>query len=548
MDSDQLRRTRSIETFHKLSSPRIKTQEIATQILSNVDDVIDAINQQEKKNFKAGVFLLLLAISTWIIGLELVNAVLKGDEYQKPLFIAVLIGSCFTFNFIPNWARTITSIFRGRPQAMQCDSPLLSTSDLNIAPTGSLEVSSLNASRNHFESASPQPLSNGEILSLAIQIALIYLGYNVFVLLALQFTSASNQTILGSTTTFFTLFLGVLLKIDKLSLKKLLCVVSSLIGVILINLSESSSHSNDHDKFAPKSPVFGNFLALIGALCYALYLLVMKLKCGTGNKTTNERELFGWVGVMTLILGVPLLLFAHVMEIEKFELPPNKTVLFMIMVNAIFSVISDYVTILAMLLTNPLVTSLALTSGIPITIFIDFLVLQLTSLEKSSSSNLFLYAFGVICILISVVLINVNITSENEFIEEVIEETLQEALRNDGNLSPVLSPFLSSAKSATSPPHDIGLHHFSPIFGLPKKKPNLSRPLSSGEVSKFVLNTNSQAASENSPLYNANHARSLYTIESNLGVHDEHGRASIMVLGGVNHSFMLKNVEQDEDE
>ena len=45
----------------------------------------------------------------------------------------------------------------------------------------------------------------------------------------------------------------------------------------------------------------------------------MKFKCGTGDKTTNERRLFGYVGLITFVIGVPVLYVVDLLEIEKFQ-------------------------------------------------------------------------------------------------------------------------------------------------------------------------------------------------------------------------------------
>lgn len=528
-----------------LVSPRVQAQEIASRLLSSVDEVIDVINEQENKNFKLGVILLIIAIVTWIIGLELVNTVLKGDEFQKPIFLAVLTGSCFILNFTPNVISFIAHLLKKPSNSFPNSSPLLSTSDLEIDSRAILKSPSqtVTPDRQHRE---PKSLSRYEVSMLAFQISVIYLIYNLMALMALQYTSASNQTILGSTTTFFTLCLGVFLKIDKFLTKKLICVVSSLIGVILINLGGKDLVGGTDNKFEPKNPLYGNFLALIGAFFYALYLLNMKVKCGTGDKTTNERELFGWVGVFTIILGIPILFVAHLFDIERFQLPSDFSVLVMITINALFSVTSDYVTILAMLLTSPLVTSLALTSSIPITILVDFVILDFSREKNSSVSKLFIYIFGVLCIMVSVVLININISSENELIEEVIEETLEVAIHDDEVLSPMLSPYLSSSSAHAIMRHDIGVRlPMSPRITLWRKKTHMELNRLNSEISKFTLNSKHQDVSERSPLYNPNHS-DLYSSNVSLPnetAEEEH--TNLFLSGGVNHKFSLEQVSQD---
>lgn len=525
---------------------------MATTVFSNVSDAIELINEQEKSNFRLGVVFLVIAIVSWLTGLELVNAVLKGDNYHKPLFLAFLTGLCFLLNLLPEflkaswWAlRLCTSALRGKQgRAPQTESPLLSFSDLNTTDDMSCKDTS----------ETPQgmavPLTRKEVLSLAAQIAVVYFAYNSFVMLALEYTSASNQTILGSTTAMFTLFMGVSLGIDKFTSKKVICVVTSLIGVILISLGEKHASGSTDNKFAPKNPSLGNLLALLGAFAYGLYLIVMKVKCGMGNKTTDERLLFGWVGVFTFVLGLPLLYVAHSLDIEKFELPNNNAALIMIVVNAVLSVISDYFTILAMLLTSPLVTSLALTSSIPITILADFVILHLTGHQKSSpSSGVFVYAFGVLCILVSVVMINLNINTENELIEEVIEETLEGAVKLDEVLSPILSPYLDHTQSSPGLlGHDIGIAPLSPQFNLTRRR-NIHRPSPlAREVSGLSLSLDGES-SQKTPLKNTNHLLNLYTIDSAISGHNNEPQAqasdggNLVLYGGVNHNFVIMTAD-----
>ena len=238
------------------------------------------------------------------------------------------------------------------------------------------------------------------------------------------------------------------------------------------------------------------------------------------------------MGLITFVIGVPVLYVVDLLEIEKFQFPPpNNTILVSIFINGVFSVISDYTSVLAMLLTSPLVVSLTLTSVIPITIFIDYLVLISTGNSVKTS---FVYVFGIVCILVAVVLVNVNITSENDLIEEVIEHALEEAIRNDEVMSPVLSPLLSPRNNATNV---LGLllqlqlqllPHASPI-GISLFSPKLKskHPL---RIS-FNLNEND----ETEPTFNANEP--LYGITSS--------PPNIVVVQGKNHQYQIKrNIDE----
>ena len=106
---------------------------------------------------------------------------------------------------------------------------------------------------------------------MAFQIAVIYYSYNVLGMSALKFTSALNQTVMGSTTSMFTLIIGVILKTETFTIKKALCVIGSCLGVFMVSFSNTSGGQG---KFQPKNPVLGNTLALGAALMYGfIYLL-----------------------------------------------------------------------------------------------------------------------------------------------------------------------------------------------------------------------------------------------------------------------------------
>lgn len=105
--------------------------------------------------------------------------------------------------------------------------------------------------------------------------------------------SVSNQAILDTTTSCFTLVIGSYVGIDNFTVKKVICIIFSTIGVVLINFSESDKSDIEIPIFKPKNPKLGNVLAICGALMYVLYLIMMKVKYRISDKTTNKRRLFG---------------------------------------------------------------------------------------------------------------------------------------------------------------------------------------------------------------------------------------------------------------
>lgn len=513
----------------------LTSRQIDVQVTENAEDIVQIIQDNETRNFQVGVVLIVVAVASWVIGLELVNGVLKGDEYKKPYMFAWITGSCFMLNFTPDLIIYIKSFFVGELLLLLLlsASPVYTASETD-ALLGETSVEKLDDS--------PIELTSYEVQTLAFQIALIYLFYNVFVMIALQFTSAGNATVLGSTTSVFTLVLGSMLNIDRFSVKKVICIFISLSGVFLINWSESgkASHGGNNGKYAPSNPILGNSLAILGAFMYAIYLIVMKIKCGTGNKTTNERVLFAWVGVYTFILGIPLLIFVHIQGIEEFQFPPpSNEILFLVLINGVFSVISDFSTILAMLLTSPLVVSLSLTSAIPITIFVDYIIKVLNGGNGGGDGTNFIYFLGIASILTSVVLINVNLTTENELINDVIEEALEEAIRVDEVLSPMLSPLLSPKSPFSTNPQSASQSAL--VRGV-----NFLTVLNSFSPKPAASTASTASAAGPIPGFELPHSQigGFDSISATTDLEANSDNGKFIIFGGENHQYHLKNVSK----
>lgn len=525
-----------------VSSSRIMRVRSANSsyIAADPSEVISYIQDQEKRNFRLGVVLILVAIITWLLGLELANAVLKGDAFNKPYLMAVITGGGFLLNLVPELVSFLILPFYKPTKETKEDVASDSDSfDEESDSDGDPERNSLTDTVNSVDSSAnenygsvddpsfdylekpdafnePTQLTRREFLTLSVQVALIYLIYNICIMLSLQYTSASNQTVLGATTSMFTLVIGLVLRVDSFTVKKCFCTCASLAGVLLINYSEAPPADPDN-KYTPKNPRLGNLLALCGACCYAVYLLVMKMRCGTGQRATNERVLFGVVGLITLALGVPVLWAVDRAGIEPFDLPVGTDGAWIVaLAGALFSVASDYITVLAMLLTSPLVASLSLTLAIPIAVFIDYV-------RGAGSGSSTMYGFGLVSILSSVVLINVNLTTaEVELAEDAVEVALEEAIVADEVLSPVLSPLLA-AKS----PRVRFLEQLSPRnlpFSRPSDKNAAPTPLR--EVTSLSL------------------AGELEE-EEDLDL-EEASEPAFMVYGGVNHMYQVRQLGENE--
>lgn len=222
-------------------------------------------------------------------------------------------------------------------------------------------------------SGNAAPLTFTETLRLSMEFCLLWTLANYFVSACLQYTTVASSTILTSTSSVFTLIFGVLVRVEVFTLRKAIGIVASLAGIALISTIDMSGHSNDADHrgdFPQKTPqemAVGNCLALISAIMYGLYAVLMKKRIADESRV-NMPLFFGLVGVVNFVLLWPGFIILHFTGVERFELPPSGYVLTIILCNSLASLISDLTWAYAVLLTSPLVVTLGLSLTIPLSL------------------------------------------------------------------------------------------------------------------------------------------------------------------------------------
>lgn len=141
-----------------------------------------------------------------------------------------------------------------------------------------------------------------------------------------------SLTLLG----IWTLLLGALIKVERFSFNKLLGVLASLIGVVLISSVDLSGDSDkNRGSFPHKSLVqiaIGDGLALSSAILYGLYSISLKKRIGNGDRV-NMFLFFGFIGAWSVVLLWPGFFVLHLTGAETFQLPPTKLIWTIVLVS-----------------------------------------------------------------------------------------------------------------------------------------------------------------------------------------------------------------------
>jgi solute carrier family 35 protein F5 len=170
-------------------------------------------------------------------------------------------------------------------------------------------------------------LSVPETAKLSLEFCLLWFVANYLVAGCLEYTSVASSTILTSTSSIWTLIFGALVRVEGFTIKKLVGVLGSLAGIILISSVDLSGPDNDENrgKFPHKTQAeiaIGDLMAFGSAVMYGLYTVVMKKRIGNEDHV-NMPLFFGLVGLFNVIFLWPGFIILHLTGIEKFELPPT---------------------------------------------------------------------------------------------------------------------------------------------------------------------------------------------------------------------------------
>ncbi|CAF9908521.1 hypothetical protein IMSHALPRED_006696 [Imshaugia aleurites] len=367
-----------------------------------------------------GIILLLATVILWTASNFLASTIFADDSYSKPYFVTYVNSSFFSILLLQVAARrlwasngSLQGAIRGHgsthyvPMVEEEEQTFVQPDDEG----GIQEASRSPHSRLLIEEPSNSPevarsppdgrLKVRETLKLSFEFCILWFLANYFVAACLEYTTVASSTILTSTSSVWTLIFGSLLSVEKFTVKKLIGVLASLAGIILISsIDMTGNQDKNRGSFPHKSHkeiAIGDVLAFTSAVMYGIYTTLMKKRIGDESRV-DIPLFFGFVGLFNFITLLPGFFVLHFTGIETFELPPTKRILAIVLINSATSLVSDLCWAYSMLLTSPLVVTVGLSLTIPLS-----LIGQMIEYSQTSSIS---YWIGACIVLLSFVFIN----------------------------------------------------------------------------------------------------------------------------------------------
>ncbi|KAJ3909743.1 hypothetical protein F5879DRAFT_931853 [Lentinula edodes] len=330
------------------------------------------------KDYAIGILLLLVVVFLWTTS-NFVTQDLFQDGYEKAFLVTYLNTSAFSLYLLPflikSFLPKITTTWRFRKTARYDSSQYEPLHSEDVYADDDNSVETYRHEREPSESSELPPFTVRETADLAFIFCFIWFAANWTLNASLDYTSVASATILSSTSGFFTLGLGRIFRVETLTLAKIGAVSTSFVGVLLVALSDSSQTSSESDNLVSTSTstrhALGDSLALFSAVFYALYVILLKVRIRSESRI-DMKMFFGFVGLFNIILCWPIGVILHLTGVERFELPTSERAVGALLVNMAITWSSDYLYVLAMLKTTPLVVTIGLSLTIPLAVLGDF--------------------------------------------------------------------------------------------------------------------------------------------------------------------------------
>ncbi|KAH8891356.1 hypothetical protein GQ53DRAFT_649173 [Thozetella sp. PMI_491] len=380
-----------------------------------------------------GISLLMVTVFLWTASNFLASYIFSDRTYNKPFFVVYINTSIFAFSLIPLGIKYVVKngvnatkseaieLWRelrrgtGPSKSVEDEEDAIAGERLLMDDEGSLEALDM----PHKE----EQLNLRETAVLSLEFCMLWFLANYFASACLEYTSVGSVTILTSTSSVWTLIFCAVTRVESFSMRKLIGVLASLSGVVLISTVDLSGASDgNRGNFPHKSTAqiaIGDAMAFLSAIIYGIYVTVMKRKVGNEDRV-NMPLFFGLVGLFNLFLLWPIFPILHYTGIEPFAMPPTGKVWVIIMLNSIASFVSDMSWAYAMLLTTPLIVTVGLSLTIPLS-----LIGEMIQYAQYSS---WVYWVGACVVLVSFLFINHE--SHEEDIKEHRTEADEQAASN----------------------------------------------------------------------------------------------------------------------
>jgi solute carrier family 35 protein F5 len=163
------------------------------------------------------------------------------------------------------------------------------------------------------------------------------------------------------------LFFSVLLNLERFAISKLIGVLLAVLGTALTTFQDAQNDTEDMLRYSTKDTLLGDVFSLLAAVGYAAYSVQARLLCPENEELYSMTLLLGYVGLLTCIPLLPMA--AYYMSDMELNFGMFKI---LILKGLLDFVITDYLLLKAVVLTNATIATVGLGLTIPMAFAADF--------------------------------------------------------------------------------------------------------------------------------------------------------------------------------
>jgi solute carrier family 35, member F5 len=271
--------------------------------------------------------------------------IFSDHTYDKPFFVVYINTSLFAISLIPMVIHYvakngISALYNAAVEIWNEQRhgrrPLKSVAEEEDTTAGErLLVDDEGSFEDPDGSKNSESLSFRETAVLSLEFCMLWFFANYFASACLEYTSVGSVTILTSTSSVWTLIFCAVMRVEGFTVRKLVGVLASLVGIVLISTVDLSGSSDENRGSFPHKTTaqiaIGDAMAFISAIIYGLYVTVMKRRVGNEDRV-NMPLFFGLVGLFNVAFLWPVFFVLHFTGVEPFEMPPTGKVWAIILV------------------------------------------------------------------------------------------------------------------------------------------------------------------------------------------------------------------------